>query len=55
MDIIFYGIADILSVVFELMAKLGNLPNVIFITCGAIAFIAYTRMLFKFRRIGENE
>ena len=55
MDAIFYGIADLLEHVFGFMAKLGNIPNAIFITCGFVAFIAYTRLLIKYRRLGENE
>ena len=55
MDAIFYGVADLLEPIFGLIAKLGNLPNAFFIICGLVAFLAYTRMLFKYRRIRENE
>jgi len=55
MDAIFYGIADLLEPIFGLIAKLGNLPNVVFFICGFVAFLAYTRMLIKYRRQGENE
>lgn len=55
MDAIFYGIADLSEHLFGLMTKLGNIPNAIFFICGLVAFLAYTRMLLKYRSIGENE
>jgi hypothetical protein len=55
MDAVFYAIADSLQPVFAIMAKLGNIPNALFIIIGLIAFLAWTRQLMIFRKQGENQ
>lgn len=55
MDAVFYGIADSLQPLFVFVAKLGNIPNALFVVCGFIAFTAWTRRLIIFKRQGDNE
>jgi len=55
MDAIFYGIADSTALLFELMANLGNIPNMLFVICMVGAFLAWTSRLYKYNRLGENE
>ena len=55
MDAVFYGIADSLQPILAVVAKLGNIPNALFIVCGFITFSAWTRQLIIFRRQGDNE
>ena len=35
--------------------NLGNIPNALFIACAFVAFVIWTGMLFKYRRLQENE
>ena len=55
MDAVFYAIGDFFQPIFAIMAKLGNIPNALFIVIGLIAFLAWTRQLMKFRSQGENQ
>ena len=54
MDAVFYGIADFFQPIFMIMAKLGNIPNALFIVIGAIAFLVWTRQLMIYRNQGDG-
>jgi len=55
MDVVFHGIANLCQPMFDTVSNLGNIPNALFIACAFVAFVIWTGMLFKYRRLQENE
>ena len=55
METLFYGIADLFGLLFEIMPTLGNIPNTIIIITGFIAFIIWVSLMVKFKKEDVNE
>ncbi len=55
MDALFNGIADLCQPMFDLVSKLGNIPNALFVITAFIAFVSWTGMLVKYKKLQENE
>ena len=54
-DVFAIGAIPFTLAVIAIMAKLGNIPNALFIIIGLVAFLAWTRQLMIFRNQGENQ
>ena len=55
MDAIFNAIADLFQHLFDLMPKLGNIPNAILTLLGIAGFITWASLLYRYKKQGGNE
>jgi len=55
MDVVFHGIANLCQPMFDTVSNLGNIPNALLIACAFVAFVIWTGMLFKYKKLQENE
>lgn len=55
MDAVFYAIGDSFDGLFNVMANLGNIPNVFIVITIISLFLIWTRRLILYRNAGDNE
>ena len=54
MDAVWYGIADLMEWIFNLVKPLGRLTNILFITIGAVGTVFWLYYGEKTRKGGNN-
>ncbi|MFT5969856.1 MAG: hypothetical protein ACI8ZO_000353 [Flavobacteriales bacterium] len=53
MNEFWYGVSDFFKATFEILPKLGNMPNVLLSIVGFVALSYWVAQLIKHKRAGE--